>query len=55
MSDLVNLFGAVDGAEIPGGCERCDAFQTLSVLTAGVWHLVVHHDDGCPVLEAVKR
>jgi hypothetical protein len=47
---LDNLFNALAGQELPGGCDDCNAVQTLSEDKAhpGVWHLVIQHDDGCP-------
>ncbi len=52
MSEIGGLFGNLEGQEIPGGCETCDAFQTVQVEESGVIHLVVHHDDWCPFLRA---
>ena len=51
---LVDLFGPLDGAEVPGGCADCDAYQTVRPLAEGIWNVTVHHDDGCPVLAAVE-
>lgn len=45
-----DLFGRLDGARIPGGCDWCNAYQTVTPLTAGAWSLTVHHDDWCPWL-----
>lgn len=39
---------ALDGAHIPGGCDDCDAYQTLETDASGVTVLTVHHDDSCP-------
>jgi hypothetical protein len=37
------------GIEIYGGCESCDAHQTVAPLGGqGVFRLTVHHDDSCP-------
>lgn len=41
-------FARMDGAKIPGGCDECDAYQSMSVDTDGICHLTVHHDDWCP-------
>jgi hypothetical protein len=51
------MIAALDGAEIPGGCDECDAFQ---VVHARAGHRDVHvirvfHDDDCPVLAAIER
>ena len=40
---------ALAGRRIPGGCDDCDAFQTMT-LTEGVYMLTVHHDESCPWL-----
>lgn len=55
MSDLHQIFAALDGAEIPGGCEHCDAFQVPSVDGFGILHLRIHHDDWCPWLAQRKE
>ena len=52
---LVNLLGPLDGARIPGGCEHCNAYQTVRAVSAGVWNITVHHDDWCPVLKAATE
>ena len=48
------LFNSLAGRELPGGCDDCNAVQTMKEDDSmpGVWHLVIHHDDGCPVLRA---
>lgn len=40
------------GRLIPGGCDNCNAYQTLDQIEDGVWSLIVHHDDWCPFLRA---
>lgn len=45
---LVDILGPLDGAQIPGGCDECDAYQTAHPLSAGAWVVTVHHDDWCP-------
>ena len=51
----LELLGPLDGARVPGGCEDCDAYQTVEAATLGVWVLNVHHDDDCPFLAEVQR
>ncbi len=46
--------GALDGAQVPGGCEHCAAFQTVKPITAGVWTIDVHHDDACTWLASME-
>lgn len=50
-NSLADLLGPLDGAKIPGGCDRCDAYQTTSAISAGIWQVTVHHDEWCPVLQ----
>ena len=45
---LTNVLGPLDGARIAGGCDHCDAYQTVGVVEAGIWTLTVHHDESCP-------
>lgn len=47
------ILGPLDGARIPGGCDHCDAYQTVEPLSPGVWSLGIHHDDWCPLLAAI--
>jgi hypothetical protein len=51
---LTDLLGPLDGAQIPGGCDDCDAYQTTSAVSAGVWTVTIHHDHDCPTLAAMK-
>lgn len=50
-----NLFGPLDGARIPGGCDHCNAYQTVTPVEAGMWNLRVHHDAWCPWYRARQR
>jgi hypothetical protein len=36
------------GSQICGGCESCDAFQTVAARRPGAYVLTVHHDAWCP-------
>lgn len=49
---LVGILGPLDGAQIPGGCDICDAYQTFKPVQARMWVITVHHDDWCPTLAA---
>ncbi len=51
---LVNILGPWDGAEIPGGCGGCDAYQTVRAQSERVWIITIHHDDDCPVWQRIK-
>lgn len=56
MSDpLVNVLGPLEGAEIPGGCDQCDAYQKLRAESAGVWAVDVFHEYACPVLKTIEK
>lgn len=37
------------GQQIPGGCDRCDAYQRITRHETGIC-LTTHHDDDCPTL-----
>ena len=56
MSDVEDLFDQVEDEPIPGGCNRCDAYQVLTPDPdpnhAGIYYLTVRHDDWCPFLRA---
>lgn len=43
------------GHRLPGGCDDCDAYQTVTQSSAGVYVLTVHHDVGCPFLSGVTK
>jgi hypothetical protein len=47
---LDNATAALSGQRVPGGCDTCDAYQTLRRAGEGVYLIAVHHDDWCPVL-----
>jgi hypothetical protein len=42
--------------QIPGGCDRCDAHQTMTAPWPGspVYCLTVHHDSSCPELARIE-
>lgn len=47
---LSMLIRANDGARIPGGCDTCDAYQTVHADAYGpnLHRIAVHHDGWCP-------
>jgi hypothetical protein len=53
MSGLDDLFGELKDSAIPGGCDMCDAFQTVETVERGVHIIHVNHDDWCPVYRAI--
>jgi hypothetical protein len=54
MTDLDDLFQQIEDQPVPGGCDRCDAYQTVTEVEPGVHSLTVHHDDWCPFWRARK-
>lgn len=52
--DLTATLGPLIGREIPGGCDTCDAYQTVHPDPEPlIWHVRVHHDDWCPTYRAM--
>lgn len=47
---ILRQLGPLDGQEIPGGCDHCDAYQKIELVERGLWMLNVYHDDACPFL-----
>jgi hypothetical protein len=54
MTSFDDLFSQIEDQPIPGGCDACDAYQTVEAVAPGVHSLTVHHDDWCPFLRARK-
>jgi len=52
---MARTLGPLQGAKLPGGCEWCDAYQTVEPIRAGVWKITVHHDSDCQWLLARKE
>ena len=50
-----SVLDAVTGHQIPGGCDTCTAFQTITQHAPGVFLLNVFHDDTCPELRRMTR
>jgi hypothetical protein len=53
---LRELAVALRGAEIPGGCDECNANQTLKKDPdfPSLFHLHIHHDDWWPFLARIE-
>lgn len=50
---LAETLAPLDGAQIPGGCDDCDAYQVIVANAyglSGVSAIQIHHDDWCPTL-----
>lgn len=41
------LLDSFIGVEIDGGCDDCNAYQTIERLAMGVYINHIHHDDTC--------
>lgn len=46
--NLAELFAPLVGKRIHGGCELCDAYQTIRPIDYLEWGVTVFHDDDCP-------
>lgn len=55
MSAIVDIFRQLEGQEIPGGCNDCDAFQKVITDEEPVYTIRVFHDDTCPWLKARRE
>ena len=51
---VARLLGPLDGGAIPGGCDTCEASQTVEPLAPGVWRLNISHEPTCPTLAAME-
>jgi hypothetical protein len=49
------LLDPLDGLEVPGGCDDCDAYQTVDATQRPVYRIAVHHDETCPAYRALKE
>lgn len=41
------------GRRLPGGCDDCNAYQTVRRVDGRFYVLTVHHDETCPELNGV--
>jgi hypothetical protein len=53
---LNDSLAPIDGARIPGGCDDCDAYQTVTATYGqrGISQIKIHHDDSCPTLRRMQ-
>lgn len=49
------VLDVMTGRRLPGGCDDCDAYQTVDEHTPGLYVLEVHHDATCPEYRAIVR
>ena len=54
MGAFEDLLSSIGDSHIPGGCDLCDAYQTLEQAERGMHLLTIHHDDWCPELRAAE-
>jgi hypothetical protein len=47
---LRDLLRSLTGQTIAGGCDSCDAEQSMDEVHPGVFVNTIRHDDGCPFL-----
>jgi len=40
----------VIGVDVPGGCNFCDAIQSVTAIEEGISRIQVRHDDWCPIM-----
>jgi hypothetical protein len=53
---IASILAPLIGSEVPGGCDTCDAIQTVQRLDCGrVYRLTVAHDWSCPTLRAMRK
>lgn len=48
MGDISERLHALDGLEVPGGCDYCDAIQRIVKMSENGTMIKVMHDDDCP-------
>ena len=55
----ISSLEALAGRRFPGGCDDCNAYQTVRRCPNDAWGevyvLTVHHDDTCPYLNQESR
>jgi hypothetical protein len=51
------IIASLDGAQVPGGCDHCDAYQTVRAHAdgPGLHKITVHHDEWCPWWRRTRR
>jgi hypothetical protein len=54
QSALRELTRRLAGRRVPGGCEYCNAYQTLHEDALGIFHICMSHADWCPVLARMQ-
>ncbi len=58
MTYIDDLMAAFDGAQIPGGCDECNAYQSIRANAygyPGAHAVTTHQDNRCPFLARIGR
>jgi hypothetical protein len=55
LVDSVWALEHLTGRRLPGGCDDCNAYQTVRRVDGRFYVLTVHHDDTCPALSGEVR
>ena len=50
QAEGLRQLGPLEGQRIEGGCDHCDAFQTVAPVGPGVWRISVYHAPDCRFL-----
>jgi hypothetical protein len=55
-SPLREMARQLRGQRVPGGCDECNAYQTMEEDPdhPAIFHLRIHHDDWCPFLARME-
>ena len=53
MSDIGDILQSLTGQHIPGGCDDCNAYQTVHS-QHGIYVINVCHDDTCPTWQQIQ-
>jgi hypothetical protein len=48
MTGPDDFLKSLEGREVPGGCDQCNAVQRSVEVMPRVWSVIVAHDDDCP-------
>ena len=54
-TDIRDVLQSLDGLEVVGGCDHCDAYTSMRTVTGGVFIQTIHHDDWCRFYRRQKR
>lgn len=52
---LLSWLASLEGQQVPGGCDSCDAYQVVREEKTNWLRITVYHDDNCPALQPLAR